>query len=49
MILLFMYFFHRVWVLDKTVMQGRMLGNRLLSRCQWQLYMSKRAGPAVGP
>jgi hypothetical protein len=28
---LFIYFFHGVWVLDKIVMQGRMLGNWLLS------------------
>jgi hypothetical protein len=36
------YFFHGVWVLDKIVMQGRMLGNWLLSRLQWRSHRPQR-------
>jgi hypothetical protein len=35
-------FFHRVWVLDKTVMQGRMLGNWMLSRRRWRPRRSRQ-------
>ena len=30
-------FFYGVWVFDETMVQGRRLGNWLLSRCWWRL------------
>jgi hypothetical protein len=30
-------FFYGVWVFDETMVQGRRLGNWLLSRCRWRL------------
>jgi hypothetical protein len=41
-LLLYVYFFHGVWVWNKIVMQGRMLGNWLLSWRRWRPCRSRR-------